>query len=137
MPDLLRVMQSHFRERVKAPRAWSLVAFSMSRSGLALLLGLLPGALLVLAVWLAPAELGKAATGHQNVQETFARLIGAVATASAIAVSVATVALRRELKGIRKQQERQETSEAYRGRVRRASGRSFAPISLGAFLATA
>jgi hypothetical protein len=133
----LAIVTSRFRDRIDAPRWWTYVAFTMPRLRLALLVALVPAVALFVAALLAPAELARAVTRPENVHETFARFVSAVATASAIAVSIASLSFRGELKGIRSQRERHEANERYRDRVRAASGEPSAPITIASFLAFA
>ncbi|HWH08039.1 MAG TPA: hypothetical protein VNX21_02500, partial [Candidatus Thermoplasmatota archaeon] len=89
------------------------------------------------AAALGPPDVGKAMTDARNVHDAFSRFVSAVATASAIAVSVATLTLGRDLKGLRTQAARREANDAYRERVREASGLPRAPLALPGFLALA
>lgn len=135
--DELATVQSRFVDRIRAARPWSAVAYRAARFPLALLLAVLPAVVLLLAAWLGPEALAKAVTETRNVHDTFARFVSAVATASAIAVSVATLTLGRELKGIGKQEERHETNDEYRERIRQTGGLQRAPLAIGPFLAAA
>ncbi|GEM_PF-3837224 len=134
MADALASVRKPFLDRIRAPKAWALVGYRLSRPLFAFGLALLPFVLVLLAVAAGPAELAKAVTSQKNVQEAFARFVTAVATASAIAVSVATLTLSREMKGVRSLQEREEANHGFRERVRSASGRGHVPLPLGDFL---
>lgn len=137
MENVLSLMQRPFRDRVRSPRGWSAVAYVMPRWALALLMALVPALLVLAGGVLGPDELARAITSRDNVQQTFARFISAVATASAIAVSVTTLTLGRELRGLQKQQERSQTAIEFRERVRRAAGRDSLPLSLGGVVGVA
>ncbi|MEA3200459.1 MAG: hypothetical protein QOE90_1887 [Thermoplasmata archaeon] len=135
MTDARGVIGQPFLDRVRAPTAWAVVGFRVPRAALAFGLALVPLVIVLLAAWLGPAELAKAITSQKNVQETFARFVTAVATASAIAVSVASLTLNREMKGLHTLRERHEANEAFRARLRKATGRNYAPVTVSGFLA--
>lgn len=134
MVDAAATMEKGFVDRVHAPNVWAILGYRIGRGPLAFALAAIPLVLVVAAIAWGPAELGKAMTEHKNVQDTFARFISAVATASAIAVSIATLTLGRELKGIRTLRQRHESNQELRSNVREATGRDHAPLSIGEFL---
>lgn len=136
MADALAPVRKDFLGRLETARWLGWVAFSLDRTGLAWALALAPGVVLVAAAALAPPAVGEAVTSPQNVHTLFARFVTAVATASSIAVSVATFTMRREVRGIRSLREHYEANLEFRDRVRDARGgtRYYVPISIAAFL---
>lgn len=134
MVDAAATMEKRFVERIRSPSAWAWIGCGIRRAPFAFGLALLPLVIVTLAVAFGPDELGKAMTDHRNVQETFARFVTAVATASSIAVSVASLTLTRQLKGVGTLRKRHEDNQELRGRLRDATGKDQAPFSIGAFL---
>jgi hypothetical protein len=132
--DVAATMEKSFVQRVHAPNLLAWVGFRMNRAPLAFILAAIPLALVVGAVAAGPHELAKAILTQRNVQETFARFISAVATASAIAVSIASLTLGRELKGVGTLRDRHDENEEFRQRMREASHRDHTPLSVGGFL---
>lgn len=135
--DALRLTQQDFRARIRPHRAWAWLALDVGRLRLALTLSAMPAVALLAAIAWGPPGLGHAATDPVNVHNTFARFLSAVATASTIAISVATLTFRHEMKGLRDQRDRDEEKDEYRARVRSAGPRSTMPVSLAAALASA
>ena len=128
-------IQTGFARRSGIPPLALRVGVRASRTGLALALALTPALALFLAVVLAPPGFASALTDTQNVQDTFARFLTAVTTASAIAVSVTTLTLRRELHGIQSLRERHESNLRFREHVEKQLGKATPPVVLGPFLA--
>lgn len=135
MPDVRQPVRDDLLGRVKLPRALGHVAIRWPRMLIALLLATIPAAGVLLAALLGPAEFGKAVTETRNVHETFARFLTAVATAGAIAVSVASLAMQREIRGISDHDKRHEANDEYRERVRERLGVETMPVPLAEFLA--
>lgn len=131
--DSLDVLRRPFHERVPAAAPWAWLAFGGPRWGVTLLLASLPALLALLGVALLPQAFREALVDPARVHDTFARFVGAVATAAAIAVSVATLTLGRQLRGLDAFEEHLHEDEAFRARMRR--GRGGLPLSLGGFLA--
>lgn len=128
-------VQSGFARRSGIPRLALYLSVRASRTGLALTLALTPALALLLAAALAPPEFAGALTRTQNVHDTFARFLTAVTTASAIAVSVTTLTLRRELHGIEALRERHESNLRFREHVGKQLRAATPPVMLGPFLA--
>lgn len=135
MGRLVEHMRRDFHGRVSTPRALGAVAVGWPRLALASLLAVVPALALLLAAWLGPADLARAVTDAQNAHDLFTRYITAVATASSIAVSIAALSMRRDLKGIRSHEERRDANADYRERVRERAGRDELPLDLAGFLA--
>jgi hypothetical protein len=134
--DPLRIVARGFRERIRSPRAWTWLAFDAPRMGLALLLALVPCIVLV-GIVLAWPQIGRAVTDPKNVHDNFGRFLPAIATASAIAISAATLTLRRDMHGLDREVQEAEHTAAFRERLRDASGLPTLPLSIAAMLATA
>jgi hypothetical protein len=133
--DTLRLMRERLRDRIDAPRWWTFLAFQAPRGLLAVVVAAIPGAVLLAAALLGPRELLRAITGSVNVHDTFSRFVSAVATTSAIAVSIASLSFRSEMRGLERQERRTRANAELRARVRRAAGALDAPVALGPFLA--
>lgn len=134
VPDLLAPMQQGLARRIRAPRVLALVALRAPRLPLAALLAFGPAAAILLVALVGPVRFAEALTETRNVHDAFARFLTAVATASAIAVSVATLTLRRDIRGISAHERRHETNDEFRDRVRERLGVEAMPIALGPFL---
>lgn len=130
----LEVRHSSFADRVRPPRWWSWLTFRASRFGVALALALVPAALLFLAVALGPEGIGRAVTDRTNVSDTFSRFISGLVTAATIAVSVATLSMRRGIAGIGELREHVRADESYRDAIRRAGGHDGLPLAIAPFL---
>lgn len=133
--DPLAYLRLGFPERARISRARASLTYRLPRWLLTAGLTLAFPALLLLAILLDPERVGRAATDPDSVEAVFSRLISAMATTATIAVSVATLTLGRELKGLREQEERHRTNEEFRDAVRRRGNLRSVPMSVGAFLA--
>lgn len=134
MADARAAIEKRFVDRIAAPRVAAAVGYRGSRLAIAFGLAAIPLVVVSLAVWLGPPALAKAMTSANNVHETFARFVTAVATASAIAVSVASLTLNREMKGLGTFRKRHEDNARFREDLRQASGRISAPLTIAGYL---
>lgn len=130
--DPLDVLQRPFHERARVSAPWAWVSFGAPRWLVTLGFAAVPGALALLGAALLPAEFLRTLIDPSRVHDTFARFVGAVATAAAIAVSIVTLTLGRQLRGIHNLEEHLHVDEEFRDRIRR--GRSGLPLSLGGVL---
>lgn len=135
VPDPLAAIEKPFVRRLRSPRAWTHVAYTMPRLRLALLLALVPAALVGLAFLLGPPALERALTEPQHNRDVLSRYISAIVTAATIAVSFATLALRRGIQGVGGLQRHMREDDEYRRDVRRLTGRGSLPLAIGPFLA--
>lgn len=127
-------IQAGLLERGHLSRAWIFLAVRSRRMTLAALISFLPPFLLLVAALLAPPDVLRALIHRENVHDTFSRFVSGVATASSIAVSIATLTLGRDLKAIGTDRERQEADQAYRREVRGRTGKDELPVLLGPFM---
>lgn len=128
-------METDFLGRTTTPRALGSIALRWNRLAFAALLSILPPLVIFLFAWLGSPQFRDAIVDTRNVHDAFARFVSGVATASSIAVSVAALTMRRDLHGLRMHEERHETNEEYRRRVRERLGRKELAVELGPFLA--
>lgn len=137
MPTALEIIRSDFTERVRLPRPLMKTFVDAPRLVVALVLAIVPAAVAYAAFFVAPAAYGEAMTSAQNVHQMFARFLTADATASAIAVSVATMTISRELSGVGNLRSHLEDNLEIRRRVRDHMPARIAPVGLSEFLAAA
>lgn len=133
MADALRPMREGFVERLKTPAPWARLAFQEPRLWVAVGIALLPAVLLPLIVLLGPAPLARAMTDPYDLRHTFSRIIAGTITASTIAVSVATITLSRQLKGVRGVEEHQRQDHELRARVRDSLDLESIPLPMNQF----
>lgn len=131
MPDSLLAARQDFFHRVRAPAWIGRVAAGWPRAAVTALLAALAPVVLLLAALVGPAGFLRALTSPENVHATFARFLTAVATASSIAVSVALLTFRREMRGVERTEEREQANSEFRARVREAAGLREAPLLVG------
>lgn len=131
MPDSLLPARQDFLQRVRSPAIVGHVLAVWPRWIVSLILALSVPAILLLVALAGPRGFLDALTSPANVHATFARFISAIATASAIAVSVASLTFRRDMRGIDKAEDRGRANEDFRARVREAAGLREAPLLVG------
>lgn len=131
--DPLAPLRKPFLERLEAPFGWSLVAFRAHRLSLAVGLALVPGAVLAALAFL-PGGMGAEAVAPPGVTALFARLVTGVAAASSIAVSLAAIVFRRELRGIPSLEAHAHANLRFREDVRSGSGRRHLPLTVAGFV---
>ena len=105
------------------------------RRHLAIVLALVPALAALAIILVDPVGLGRLAVGRDHVSSTFARFLSAIATVGTVAVSVASLTLGREIRGIGGQEEHHDANEGFRDRVRNAGQRDILPMRLSSFLA--
>lgn len=130
-------LRAGFASRVGLPRWAEAIALRGSRVLIAVALALIPPFVLFTFVALGPAAFRAAFIEPASVHDVFRSLMGAVATASSIAVSIATLTMRRDLKGLQSHEARQESTDEYRRRLRERLGARELHIRLGPFMADA
>lgn len=136
MVDSRASVQSTFAQRVGAP-AWLMrVTLRTSRWWLACGTAASVAAVAFALAWLTPGGMA-ALSDPMRVSDTFGRFISAVATASAIAVSVTTLTLGRELRGVHAIREHQTHNREFRDDIVELLGdRRDLPVRVAPLLGT-
>lgn len=127
-------VEPSFRQRVRTPGLWVDIVFRAPRSALILALALVPAVALFLVAALAPSPYAEQVTDPTRVGNLFVRFVSGIITAATIAVSMATLALRRGIKGVGELREHIKDDFDYRQRTRELLGVTALPVGVGAFL---
>lgn len=130
-------LRAGFTKRVGLSRWAAAIGLRGSRLLVAAALAILPASALIAFAAFGPVDFRRAFIDPASVHDVFRSLMGAVATASSIAVSLATLTMRRDLKGLQSHEARQESTDEYRRRVRDSLDTRELPLRLGPFMADA
>jgi hypothetical protein len=137
VPDALSPLRARFLERAATRPAWGVFAFAAPRGPVAVAIALLPPVVVLAVALLGGLDGAAAAFAPGAVRDAFGRFESAIVTGSSIAVSVALLALRRELRDIESLREHTVANQDYRDRLRAAARAQRTPLALGPLLALA